>query len=290
MDILLNEYSLDGQFNSVDDFREYMIDTLYPVLQHIIKFQFPFLKKQSIYDYKVVQNLTLNDMFKQFKSNDTAITLLKNCIVNLAYADPYWDDDVRTKLDCSYTYFCKSDEPNCFTEAIERKGALFSFPHNTFGKKIFLCKKDTDDISIMNIMDIETLLETMVYSNKEEISYILEHYPFPCEVRLARIDGKCYAEEALLDSGLTSEDMMEIIKALPIMMTGLKSGNKNRFWDSLKDGLFEFRIDVSSNRTFRLLFLQDGGYVVFLNGFIKKTQTTPKREIDKALKIKKYFK
>lgn len=58
---------------------------------------------------------------------------------------------------------------------------------------------------------------------------------------------------------------------------------------SLKDGLFELRIEWQSN-IYRIFFCFDEGQIVILfNGFQKKTQKTPDREIDKALKLKKEY-
>lgn len=55
------------------------------------------------------------------------------------------------------------------------------------------------------------------------------------------------------------------------------------------EGLFEIRIQQSSE-IFRIFcFFDKGQLVVLANGFQKKLQKTPKREIDKALKIKKEY-
>lgn len=57
----------------------------------------------------------------------------------------------------------------------------------------------------------------------------------------------------------------------------------------IKDGLYELRIEWQSN-IYRIFFCYDEGTVVILfNGFQKKTQKTPHREIDKALKLKKEY-
>ena len=55
---------------------------------------------------------------------------------------------------------------------------------------------------------------------------------------------------------------------------------------SLKDGLFELRVQQSSNICRIFYFFFDGQKIVMTNGFIKKTQKTPKAELDKALKFK----
>ncbi|MBN2892338.1 MAG: type II toxin-antitoxin system RelE/ParE family toxin [Bacteroidales bacterium] len=57
------------------------------------------------------------------------------------------------------------------------------------------------------------------------------------------------------------------------------------------DGLYEIRIKTSSD-IYRIFCCFDSGRIVVLfNGFQKKSQKTPIREIEKALKIKEdYFK
>ena len=52
------------------------------------------------------------------------------------------------------------------------------------------------------------------------------------------------------------------------------------------NGLYEVRIQIGSN-IFRIFcFFDQGQLVVLTNGFQKKTQKTPKKEIEMALKIK----
>lgn len=55
------------------------------------------------------------------------------------------------------------------------------------------------------------------------------------------------------------------------------------------DGLFEIRVEFESN-IYRIFCCFDkGNIVVLFNGFQKKSQKTPKSEIDKALKIKEEY-
>ncbi|TAE91194.1 MAG: type II toxin-antitoxin system RelE/ParE family toxin [Bacteroidetes bacterium] len=52
------------------------------------------------------------------------------------------------------------------------------------------------------------------------------------------------------------------------------------------DGLYEIRVQ-QGNDIFRIFcFFDQGQLVVLINGFQKKTQKTPKKEIELALKIK----
>ncbi|WP_260393286.1 type II toxin-antitoxin system RelE/ParE family toxin [Riemerella anatipestifer] len=55
------------------------------------------------------------------------------------------------------------------------------------------------------------------------------------------------------------------------------------------DGLYEIRVQFG-NDIFRIFcFFDEGKLIVLTNGFQKKTQKTPKKEIEKALKIKKEY-
>lgn len=52
------------------------------------------------------------------------------------------------------------------------------------------------------------------------------------------------------------------------------------------DGLYEIRVQFGSD-IFRIFcFFDEGQLIVLANGFQKKTQKTPRKEINKALKIK----
>jgi phage-related protein len=55
----------------------------------------------------------------------------------------------------------------------------------------------------------------------------------------------------------------------------------------MSDGLFEVRTDLPDGRIARVLFCIFNGEMILLNGFIKKTQKTPKQELKLALKRKR---
>lgn len=55
------------------------------------------------------------------------------------------------------------------------------------------------------------------------------------------------------------------------------------------DGLFEIRIEYQSNIYRIFCCFDEGNLVVLFNGFQKKPQKTPKKEIDKALRIKEEY-
>ena len=55
------------------------------------------------------------------------------------------------------------------------------------------------------------------------------------------------------------------------------------------DGLYEIRVEYGSNIYRIFCCFDEGRIVVLLNAFQKKTQKTPQKEIEKALKLKRAY-
>ena len=54
-------------------------------------------------------------------------------------------------------------------------------------------------------------------------------------------------------------------------------------------GLYEIRVEVGSNIFRAFSFFDKGQMIILINGFQKKSQKTPKKEIEKAEKLKKQY-
>ena len=55
------------------------------------------------------------------------------------------------------------------------------------------------------------------------------------------------------------------------------------------DGLYEIRVEIESNIYRIFSFFDAGKLIIAINGFQKKSNKTPKSEIEKAHKIKKQY-
>jgi phage-related protein len=55
---------------------------------------------------------------------------------------------------------------------------------------------------------------------------------------------------------------------------------------ALGGGLYEVRSSLPTRKEARVIFFQTGATLVLVHGFIKKTQSTPRAEIDKAARRK----
>jgi phage-related protein len=79
--------------------------------------------------------------------------------------------------------------------------------------------------------------------------------------------------------------VLKLVESLPII--------PERFFRAIEgtDGLYEIRVEVNGNIYRIFCCMDNGSLVVLFNSFQKKTQKTPKKEIDKGVAImKQYFK
>ena len=84
------------------------------------------------------------------------------------------------------------------------------------------------------------------------------------------------------------DDVREKIDYVLDMLKRVKRLN-SKFIKHIKDGLFELRIEWEGNIYSVFFVFDDGNVVVLFNGFQKKSQKTPIKEIEKGLRIKKEY-
>jgi phage-related protein len=90
-----------------------------------------------------------------------------------------------------------------------------------------------------------------------------------------------YFEDFLLAQPMKVQDKIyKIIEAIETLER--IPANYLKFIQGTK-GLYESRIQLGSDIWRVFCFFDQGRLVILLNGFVKKTQKTPRKEIDKAL-------
>lgn len=94
---------------------------------------------------------------------------------------------------------------------------------------------------------------------------------------------KHYFEEFLLAQPTKVQD--KIYKVVEIIETYERVPSNYLKAITGTNGLYEARIKLGSNIWRIFCFFDKGKLVILLNGFQKKTQKTPKKEIDKALNL-----
>lgn len=86
---------------------------------------------------------------------------------------------------------------------------------------------------------------------------------------------------------LTEKEALKVEWVISLLETQDRLPTK--FIKHIQEGIYELRIKIGSN-IYRIFFIfDDDKIVVLFNGFQKKTQKTPKNEIEKAIKIKNEY-
>jgi len=100
---------------------------------------------------------------------------------------------------------------------------------------------------------------------------------------------KNYFEEFL--KGLPVKAQNKVFKIIEAIETYEQVPSQYLKYIQGTEGLFEARVKLGSNIWRVFCFFDDGKLVILLNGFTKKTQKTPKKEILKAVTLmKEYYK
>lgn len=91
--------------------------------------------------------------------------------------------------------------------------------------------------------------------------------------------GKCQVKDFILSADKKMK--ARILWSIDLLA---QHGNELRepYSKSIEDGIFELRIKQGSDISRIMYFFFVGGKIVLTNGFIKKTQKTPSKEIEKA--------
>jgi phage-related protein len=86
---------------------------------------------------------------------------------------------------------------------------------------------------------------------------------------------------------LTDDVQEKILHVLLMLKTQERLSTK--FVKHIREGIYKLRIEYESN-IYRIFFCFDEGFVVILfNGFQKKTQNIPLKEINKAIELKNEY-
>lgn len=96
--------------------------------------------------------------------------------------------------------------------------------------------------------------------------------------------------EPAKDFVLSLDDKMQAKIFKVIEMAAINGLNlREPYSKPLEDGIFELRAQSGSDITRVLYFFFVGHRIILTNGFVKKTQKTPRREIDRAKRYRDDF-
>ena len=110
------------------------------------------------------------------------------------------------------------------------------------------------------------------------------------EFDFAEYHGKIHMEEFLISMG--NKDQAKIVAYINKLIELLDQNSypHSKISKYLREGIFELRVNLKNRTTRNLYFFEKNKMIIFTHGFIKKSNKTPKKEIEKAITIKKYWK
>lgn len=284
MSVIINDFSLDGQFNEIETFIESLFNNTIPMLDILESLKVQILSSYSIYDLKVTKNTTLYDIIKI--KGIPEITKFKKQLNELFFDEPFWESEPLS--DNNSLYECEfSDKFNnyCLAEALERKRPVLSFEHDNFKQSIILIKKDGIDSNISNLYNREILIESFrEISIIDSLEYLLLKHELKDSFGLSL--GKNYFKDLVEEAHLKDEEVNIITDDINRLIDfKYKNLDPGRLSKTIEGKLKEFRTTISDSREIRIFYFEVDKRIVFLNGFLKKTEETPRNEIDKAKAI-----
>lgn len=283
MEIVLNDYSIDGQFRNVDELMDSLATSVLPILNILNKCNINILKAYDTWNRKLTPTVTMRDVISSnvFRGFSEA-QKLRSLLCELQ-DEPYWEESLKTCREA--TYFCDvignftGEYPNCFSEATERDKMILSLEHKKYKNDIIQISKDNVDIDINNIHNKKSVASALFVNKLMGFSEMLFNDRDKIEFYASK--SNYYADE-LFDSGeLSQEDAFIIKNDFDLFLDGREKGNiLSRLTDSISYKnitYYEFRTTLPNKREYRLFYIYDGERVVFFNALIKKTQQTPER-------------
>ena len=88
---------------------------------------------------------------------------------------------------------------------------------------------------------------------------------------------------------LSDAERRKFLRALLLLQNSDTQDIPRHYIKYITDGISEFRVNFGNNEL-RLFYFRDGDtLIILLNGFRKKTQKTPRSEIEKAIRLKREY-
>lgn len=283
MGVIINDFSLDGQFKDVDEFLDSLSSLTLPMLDVLQNLRINILSSYNSYNMLVTKDKNLYDMMAIKGSGE--IRKLKRKLQELLFDDPFWDADIKSIYEiyeCDYT---NKKSAYCLAEAIERNFPVISFEHSKFKESCIEIKKNNEIESVKNLFNQESMLQIL---REERVITHLKYFvlKYSMDESFGLRYGKNYFDELVEVATLSIDDQSHIISDMEQLIIRQSSGeDTGRFSDTIDGKLKEFRTSLTNNRQIRFFYFEQGKKIIFLNGFLKKTPKTPASEISKAKRI-----
>ena len=297
MEVILNDYSLDEQFDNIEEFVDSLVNSTFLALGYLENKSSVLLKSYNTYDDKICESISVYDFLssQDFMGFPEAQKL--RSVLSKLVAEPFWNDNSKT--DKKATYKCDKigvfggDDSNCFSEALERDKIILSFENSDYKIEKILISKDGTDYQLYNLYDENSAAKNLFLLNQIGFVEFLQQGLRGVDIDFYLHGSKYYADECYERKELSKKDVLSIKEDFNMFIKGKMQGNMlDRLSDSIKYKELtynEFRTSLSGKREFRIYYYIDGRKWVFFDSIIKKTETTPEHVKKQTYElIKKY--
>ncbi len=174
MEVLINELSLDGQFNNENEFFD-NFDHVLEVIKLLEVLHFSILKEYMLFNAPITHNYRFNDFLTL--RNDRA-RKMKRVLSKLSQNPPYWNE--TQKHNCDKNNYLYQSQDICNTslaESCERDKMVVSFKHSNFLSTTCNVTTNNSTISIYNIINKIDFLFYLIENNQiTPIEYCISRF------------------------------------------------------------------------------------------------------------------
>jgi len=149
-EILINELSLNGQFNSVNEFINGALIKFNALLNEIKGPNVLLYKNHLFYESKITGDTTIyNILVGTISRQYDEIRKMKSGLVYL-FEEPYWENNQKHSPDIFYLFMENCVTGQSLAEACERDKIVISFIHPNFSSKSLLILKENTEVTLDN--------------------------------------------------------------------------------------------------------------------------------------------
>jgi len=167
-DILINELSLNGQYNTVYEFIDSALLKFNTLLNEIKGPNVLLYKKHTFFESKITGNTTIYDVLIGAISRQyDEIRKMKSNLVCL-FEEPYWENNQKHSSNILYLFMGNCITGQSLAEACERDKIVISFIHHNFSSGNLLVMKEKTEVTLDNLVSRMDYIE--IAYNKEIIN------------------------------------------------------------------------------------------------------------------------
>lgn len=291
MDAIINELSLDAQFEKDDDFFDSLERHTLRIINSLAEGGVEILKSSAILTRQVTLAKTVTDFYKMRGSSE--VTRMLSLLTQVT-GDPFWDaepmSEAGAKYHCDHTGYFDGSTPNQFSEAYERSGVLISFCHSAFKRTNITVSKNGAPKELTNLHNHYSTLLLLLKEEKITLLHAYEALGKPYDVIFLKKQPQSkelFADE--YETAFSTEEKLSLMGDFLEFVEGKKA-------QTMKDGLvksiphknvriFEFRTSTNTGRQFRIYFYKDNKVWCCLNSLNKTTQKPPDHVKDYSVKL-----